>query len=327
MKKIILIFSALALFCACNKDLERKLDADVKVSTLKVQAGTPVRFDFSGDPDFIVFYSGEQGHRYDRKDMTELPADQLSAKLCCTFFTQYGKTAENTFHVYVTTEFPGLSKDYDVDKTLINTTKWTDITESCNLPKTANDETYGEKGASSVEIPLEQYLNAPYLNFAFLYKIEDDNVRPRWEVRNLVVRSEDKSSGTVSELPAAEIGFSAFHETENGNDVYNTVTNNTPGRWNLRQINDPTNYCRLAIHPSPVGQDTPLHRSWLISGPVNPRRYVPDTGLSVKTITSYVPYYEYVYSEPGTYTATFVITNANYSHSEEIVKTFTIEVE
>ena len=339
MKAKLYILSILFLsLISCDKDIEKELDVNVQAfaegaemvdGTLIVKKSTPVTFQIDGDADFITFFNGEGGHRYDRKDMTQLPAGAISSKLSCTFKTQYGSTAENTFHVYLSTSFAGLSKsDKEQDIATINSTEWKDITEQCKLPKSANDTQYGAKGVSSVEIPLDEYLEAPSLTIAFLYHITDNKIRPRWEVRKMKVVTTDLESGNVSELPAGSIGFSAFHEWADGNNVYTTVTNNTAGRWNLVNILNAGNDFMMGIHPGNANKtpNDPLHKSWLISNPIDLRSYNPDRGEVIKTITSALDTYTHTYAKAGNYKASFIFVNENFQYRKEYVKHIDIKV-
>ena len=38
----------------------------------------------------------------------------------------------------------------------------------------------------------------------------------------------------------------------------------------------------------------------------------PDTGLNIKGVTAALPSYSYTYTEPGTYTVTFIVAGGNY---------------
>ena len=337
MKQTIYAFAILAVLVSCEKDLEKKLDTGVTVTsetgyfvddTLYVTPASEVVFHFTGDPDFITFYSGESGNMYDRKDMTQLPPESLTSKFACTFRCQYGQhPALNTFHVYLTTEFPGLSgEDKEADLRLLNeTVDWIDISEKCNIPSGRYDTTYGEQGISTVEVPLDEYLEYPAIYIAFLYTVQEDANRPRWEVQNFRVLSTDLDTGTESVLMASDIGFNVFHEDQDGAAVYNATTSNSAdGRWRLNELTSEANNYRMGVHSSNAG--SPLYRSWAISNAIDMRTYTPDLGVAIKTITNYVDSYTYTYSTPNLYKATFVMKRANYRHSAEQVRDVYVRV-
>ena len=69
--KYLLLFSAFAvLTTGCRKNLDDVDDVhfDVSLEAETFKVGEPVRFHFSGNPDFIIFYSGEKGNDYAYKD-------------------------------------------------------------------------------------------------------------------------------------------------------------------------------------------------------------------------------------------------------------------
>lgn len=70
IKKIFLLPILFLVITACNKknvvEPGFSVITDPAVTTLK--ANVPVTFLFTGNPDYITFYSGETGHEYQYKD-------------------------------------------------------------------------------------------------------------------------------------------------------------------------------------------------------------------------------------------------------------------
>ena len=330
--RICIIASVLPFLFSCEQDLKQELDSSVSAhseggqyvdDTLYVYPSSEVVFDFKGDPDIITFYSGENGKMYDRRNMTELPASSLASGISVTFATQYGTNSGDTFSVYLSTEYDGLSGDYETDiEMLSGGITWNDITQQCDLPEKANTGGNNGDGSSSVVIPLDDYLDSKSVAIAFLYHT-DGNIRPRWEVRNFSVTSTDLETGESSTLRPADIGFSPFHEAEEGANVYNSATNNAEGRWRLTYMTDPAQDYMMGCHPSKAGVPT---RSWLISNPINLKSRTPDTGEAIKNITVYLDTYCYTYDKPGLYKATFVMKRVNYRYTDENVRNVYIRV-
>ncbi len=79
MKKIILLFiAAVALVVSCRQEIVYEISYNVSLDGANTyEAGRPVRFNFSGDVDNIVFYSGETGHKYEFRNRYE--ADESAA--------------------------------------------------------------------------------------------------------------------------------------------------------------------------------------------------------------------------------------------------------
>ena len=66
---------------------------------------------------------------------------------------------------------------------------------------------------------------------------------------------------------------------------------------------------------------------WAFLQPIALNTISPDTGQNIKGVTDDMTSYEYTYTKPGTYTATFIVANGNYqgesgTHTYEV--TFTV---
>lgn len=57
-------------------------DVSLEAETFKV--GEPVRFHFSGNPDFIIFYSGEKGNDYAYKDTDRITDSEMTFSFSTT---------------------------------------------------------------------------------------------------------------------------------------------------------------------------------------------------------------------------------------------------
>ena len=69
MKRISIFLASLTMLCACSHDIDREAYFKVTLSSANTyMAGEPVVFNFSGDIDNVLFYSGEQGSEYQYKD-------------------------------------------------------------------------------------------------------------------------------------------------------------------------------------------------------------------------------------------------------------------
>lgn len=65
---------------------------------------------------------------------------------------------------------------------------------------------------------------------------------------------------------------------------------------------------------------------WMVSQKLSPHSVEPDRGTPIKGTNARLGIYQHTYNEPGTYTATFIVTNANKWNSEQIVREVTVEV-
>ena len=85
MKKIYfysLLMMTGAWLSSCDADGVDSVDFGVTLSNdaQEIFVGDPVIFDFSGNPDYIIFYSGEDGSKYANKDRlrVEVESAELS---------------------------------------------------------------------------------------------------------------------------------------------------------------------------------------------------------------------------------------------------------
>ena len=105
---------------SCQQDVIYEADYNVtldKDNTYYV--GEPVKFNFTGDVDNILFYSGETGHSYKFKDRYAVLVDDINTvSLKIDYEGQWGYTGG--LDVYVTNTFEGLKgNDGEADRALI----------------------------------------------------------------------------------------------------------------------------------------------------------------------------------------------------------------
>lgn len=335
------IFSLLAVFtliafASCNDELDKKVSMDVTATaenaemdgnTLVVEKGRMVTFNISGNPDFITFFSGESGHEYEKRNLTETPIEEIGdSRLEFYTKTQYGSvaTVANTLKVYVSTTFEGLYKNDKVkDSTIVANAfadgTWIDITDLCEIPQAPN------KTSDTISVSMNEYLGKRFA-IAFKYETKDNSGnQPRWEVHNLKIINTSKETGEeLGFVGAANFGFTPLNMFATTNDdAYKTVTNNTEGVWNLNNLQGNSPY--MFIHSS--GSGKPLKHVWLISSAVVINGRQPDAGVGIKTISNNpVTNYNHTYEKAGEYTVTFIAKNANFENTSEVKKELKIKV-
>ncbi len=353
----LLAFASLSfVVAACDKELDRSLDdAGVSVvvneetvsdgQVIHVKKGTPLQFRIDGVPDYVIFYSGEEGHRYLYRNRTELDMERIeSSVLNFSVAASYGNPA-GILHVYYSHDFTGLYKnDFEADSLLLEQSygegKWHDLVEPTELP-----QTNGASASFSVDMTPHFGQN---LTIAVRYETIDPTTSSQsrvifsdWGITNTLV------DGSTVEIGAGQFGFTALNMnyksipasqlTRNnsvkgyvdaeGNVInreglqYLTVNDGAPGFWNLNNIGTGT----LQMNSANVTGDAWTY-SWLVSDYVAVNACDADQGVSIKNISTAVDTYEYTYNEVGTYTATFVLTNGNYKYSSSKVCNIIIDV-
>lgn len=101
--------------------------------------------------------------------------------------------------------------------------------------------------------------------------------------------------------------------------------------WKSTDIKNPAVNWTSALVITGATSDTTAvaTEDWVIMGPVDLSRVLPDDGVVLKAITENMNKFpfRYQYRRVGSYEATFVATNANRDASETIVKKVTIVVQ
>ncbi len=271
-------FAALAAV-SCTRDIAPDATLGVKLSEGQYKVGEPVTFSFEGDPDNIVFYSGENGHRYENRHRTE--GD-------CDIFIDFRTLVRaNTAGVYdnlrflVSTDFNGV---YDAES--IKAATWTDLTEKFRFSSGTDNYPGGE-------LKLNEYVGKGSFFIAFRY-IGKGN---QWIVRtaDLVKVSPEgvgTSLGTMSTM--------GWNAVDCGNDGAGV---------------DKTNFTRLYFDGNKAG-DGQDNDDWIISAPMDSKGLEPDTGVALKNLSDVMSEYSYVYTEPGTYKAVFETSSVWYDDSK-----------
>lgn len=341
-KSFLLIGIAGALFAACEKELKQDTELNVDVlsdktvqfdgHTVTVTKGNPVTFSFSGDPDFITFFSGETGKEYKYRDRTEMTAnDVVECELSFKSWAQYGK-AENILSMYIADSFRGLSKnDFETDSVLVEKFAWNELIPKNELPQ---QPVSSAKDALLYNVDLKPYLGKQ-VTLAICYKgVDKTNTQSKFYFIDMQI-NKAFNNGQSESNPAKNFGFTPVNMDNkknfddqknavykpNANDKeYGYVTNNISGIWNLA---NPTNF---SIHSSGAGKE--LKYSWLVSAPISiDNTCYPDKGVNIKNISQSLSSYTYTYQEAGTYTVTFVANNANYIHEGgQVVRELIINV-
>lgn len=315
---------------SCENELSQDVELGVNVvasegvsfdgQTITVKSGTPVRFNFSGDPDFLTFFSGEDGKKYEYRERITIDEDEVeSSTLDFSITTQYGRPA-NILSIYIADDFPGLDKrNFESDSVLVEQQVWQELIPQAELPQSAGTRNYS--------VDMKPYLGKR-VAIAICYRGQDNSqAQSRFTFSNMQIINQ-LTSGQQTSLAANSFGFTPINMLNKhnlrdqtgmtANRPYGTVTNNTAGIWNFRDMN------AFFIHSS--NGNTDLKYSWIVSNLLVANSCTPDAGTNIKTISLGLNTYSYTYAQPGTYTATFVATNGNYKQTKSVVREYKVVV-
>lgn len=297
MFKYFVIVAATIVLWGCNKKEVSALDFDVTTSKTTYKVGDSVVFNFSGNPDFITFYSGESGHQYQyaNRDFA-IGTPQLQF----TSYRQYG-IHDSTLHLLVSKDFKSSYTTGGVDSA-----SWTDITSKAIL-STGTDQT------ASGKIDLSAFSgadNAPvYLAFKYLDSSNGTSSLRTWTIQNLAVNTILQDSSSIAVATLATAGWK-------------TVTVSTPAAaWIITTTGTSPS---LKINGGAAGG--PLNYNWVISGGLFLNKVMPDAGVVLKNISARLSSYTYQFSKPGIYNVTFAVSNENIYGKKATTRSIPITV-
>ena len=289
--KYILFFVLPIIMAGCEKNVEAPT-FDVVVAKTTFKVGEAVTFKITGNPDNITFFSGEPGFRYEFKDRTS-----AAGKPTLQFTTLNDMGVKNNIRLLITNELIA-----PVDSNAIRKATWTDMTGKAVF-STGTDNT------PSGVIDLSEYAAAGKpVNLAFKYTdVKSGTVRQnRWVVRTFVVNNTTTPDNTTYPLlTLADAGWQAV-------DLKNFAAG-----WSIATV-------QLIMSGGAINSAD--NEDWIITRPIDLSLVKKDVGVAIKTLSSQLSQYQYIYNTVGTYTVTFDAANARYNGSKEQTKTVTITV-
>lgn len=289
-------------------DAENAVETEDGVPVFK--AGDVVKFNFEGLPDMVTFYSGEPGMMYQHRDRTKIqgfPYMQFNTQI------ENGEMPSGFFHVLLSSDFAGFTKDRVKDAENITNATWTDITDQCNIPTTQTTQL-------SPKVDLTAYSDKP-LYIAFRYNRPVNTDYPRYQVKNFRVANE--ADGTSYEIiKTANAGWTAFDlKARATEDPYLATGGGSTNRiWDFRNASADD---RISIgYNSTLASD-----DWAVTAAIDLTSISPDLGKGIKAYNDdRLREYQFIYSKTGTFTVSFVAANSRYDEVKTTVKEVTIKI-
>lgn len=314
MKKIFLPVILAFIAISCSQEVVYEIDYTVSLDPENTyKAGEPVKFNFKGDVDNIVFYSGETGHQYQYRNRYEVDAQAVkSAALKLDYQARYGDAG--ALEVWVSNSFEGLSgTDATADKALIKS-----IVDG---GMQGWERLQYDEGASTIwtsqDYPVDNYMSSFSIAFHWCPKDYTKTQRTYWinGELNLSLEGLDPQSVAFSSLDFVSVMMNDEIE-----DPY--IKNNGNGSIVL---NKPTTadiiFQGIGANKLPYAID-----GWVISKPTALNKVDNDKGQVIKNLQNYLHSFEYTWNEPGTYTVTFAGSNSNYAGSSHKETEITVTI-
>lgn len=294
MKHIRLIvgISALFAFISCNKELKiDSLNFGVTTSNTTYKVGDTVHFAFTGNPDIISFYSGEDGNDYANKDRTT--ADGAS-QLQFTSYAQYG-TQDSSLQLMVSNNFSGT-----YDATNIGQATWSDITGRAMLST-------GQDNTPSGIVDLSDFMTQKKpVYIAFRYTGDSGSTQKTWTIKNLTLNLL-KTNNKI--LPVTDIASAGWKQVN---------IKNSAAVWSISAT-------QLKIGGGNAA--APDNEDWVISKLLYLNNVAPDVAVPIKNITQIVNSFDYVFTQPGTYKVVFLASNATADKQESTTKEIDLTIQ
>ena len=310
MKKIFLfvaIVPSLFLF-SCRKNTPGYTDSDYSfyaaLPASVIDSGETANFILTDNPDVISFYSGELGHEYINRERTRLDGGRLNIK----FQTRVQYQPADTLDVMLSNDFTGI-----YDSANVANAHWKRMTDLFLFPTPASTlSTFYPSGPTDGDFAdiTDSTISGQPFYLAFMYT----NTKPTniiWSVGKLGMYNlftNGVANSTV--IDSNQITSGSFAPVQFTDPVSRVSTTST-----YLKISNSTQ--------EPLGA-----QYWHISRPLNPSAVDPDVPVVIKNITeSPLREFKYLYTKPGTYTATFVAGYKRLNFEKTFVREFTVVVQ
>lgn len=309
-----MICAVAAFAAACTQDVVYEADYTVCLDKGNTYvAGEPVRFNFDGNVDNIVFYSGEIGHQYKFKDRFDVPMEAVNAAtLGIEYQARYGEPG--ALEVYVSNDFTGLdgndgAADREAIKAMVEggMQGWTQL---------KYDEGASTKWTSQ-EYDMKDYMENFSIAFHWCPPAKDKTQRTYWINGTITLDLEGMFPSTIE---FTGLDFTTVMMNEEIEDPY--IKNNGNGTIIL---NKPAT-ADLVFQGIRGNQLDYCIDGWAISKPIPLNKVANDQGTVIKNLQNYLHSFEYTWTEPGTYTVTFVGTNSNYAGASRKLYEMTVNI-
>lgn len=287
MQKIFIIAISIIFAAACTKKEVADPGFTVSANKENYTIADTVFFSFSGTPWSVTFFSGEPYHKYENRERVTVADGKPVFQFSSTVTTG---TQINTLALLVSSDFNG-----NYDSTSIYQATWTDITDRAKLA-------ISSASVLSGPIDLTQFINDDHpVYIAFKYTGYANSAQRNWTLKSLTLDNvlPDSTSYNLLEISESAAAFKSV------------LMKNTAVKWTVSTSQ--LNFKGGTTTTSPEAE------GWAISKPLNLRKVLPDYGVALKNMTTVMDSYYYIYTNPGNYTATFVVSNTSRYDSKAAV--------
>lgn len=314
MKRLYMFVSALAVLCGCQHDVIEEVEFNVTLDEGNTYfAGEGVRFNFTGNMENIVFYSGEAGSEYRYHDRYNVPVESIkAAQLSMSITSQYSANI-GVLDCWITDQFDGLwGDDGEADRKIIES-----LTSS-EMEGWTKVGYVDPKNGGTVDLTADILSLSDNFCIAFHWHPSKANNQSQRTYRvNGEIELDVEGLGETK-MDFGSLNFTPVMMNEQ-RDAY--IQDKADGEIALYDANFDIWF--RGCNSTKFDYDLD---GWVISRPRPLNKVLNDKGLVVKNVQNYMNSYEYVFEEPGTYKVAFVATNGNYQGSYSVVKEITVHI-
>lgn len=305
----LLAAAALLGIAGCNEEEKIETPEFVATTAGKVfKAGEPVVFSLGGNPDFIVFYSGEPGNAYDYRDRDRIE----KAETTLSFLTQTkaGKVGNaNPTHasIYCSTDFDGEYTEAGLDRAT-----WTDLSPKFELP--TDTEQSVPAGTLYIDDLFPEDGSPLYVLYDYhVDQFTGSNGRTQVDIMNFNINGVTPA-GTTTLYNLNNAGFQFVFDAGYRDNNGSQEPDVNASRIMLRTDYKPASDMRIRAVSGPIHRPDDVN-----SG--------PDGGVGIKAVADpTMTTWHHTYDTPGEYVVTFVAANASVYGRREVVRELRITV-
>lgn len=280
------------LSSSCIKEEMPPATMEVSIDSHRYSVGDTVTFRLVGNPDNIVFYSGESGHNYALKDRQYTDND---IQINFSTLVQWGVIYDN-LKILVSNDFSGI-----YDENNVSEANWVDVSDKFVFSE-------GSDHVPSGTISLKEYVSpvdTGSFYIAFRYTDTQKAQQNRWVVRSFNAAKISPEGVSTNLATMATAGWNAVSFL------------NDERVWTITSA-------QLLMYGG-VATDTD-NDDWAITKGFKIRESVADKGIAIKNISSQLNEYKYIYQQPGIYQAVFETSSVWYSGEKRDKVEITVEV-
>ncbi|MNK00525.1 hypothetical protein D3C87_183100 [compost metagenome] len=290
MKHLIFTISTLVvLLSACTKEKVQAPEFDVQTTALTYKVGEEITFKFSGNPENITFYSGEEGKKYEYRNRTSLPG-----KLQLQFSSLVDRGVRQNLSLMVTSDIDGA-----INASTVNAAKWTDVSSRAVFSTGADNTPSG-----AIDLSDFSDLGKP-ISVAFKYTdVKTTAQQNRWVIRTFNANSVRGTSVTPLAI-MADAGWVGINYK------------NPAAVWTITSA-------QLLMYGGAANSDD--NEDWVVSRQLDPNFIKSDVGFVLKNLSTNTSDFNYKFSTAGVYKVTFLASNMLGTSAKEVVKELTLTI-